>query len=250
MSPSTKTTLRCICDDTTNDDKKATIQCSKCSHLQHGKCVNVNKHTKQSITSYMCPDCWKLEEPVSSSTTFIICPPTIRVQWYKEIQKHISCPHFKVSSTWLTTSWTLSRSMCRMEILMNFYFMEIQQVLVYEGIHRDGWISPADLATFDVVLCDYTVMRAEIQYANPTPSYNSRTRKSIITTSPLVKLKWYRVVLDEAQMVESPTNRCSKMVKKLPGKTSTEDNNRRSRPICLNESISSCSSVGRHWNSN
>lgn len=98
------------------------------------------------------------------------------------------------------------------------FFLVIQQIFDYNGINRSGWISPSDLAKYDVVLCDYTTMRTEIHYTGESRVHNTRGRKSVIPESPLTKICWWRVVLDEAQMVESPSNQCSKMVKSLPGK--------------------------------
>lgn len=82
---------------------------------------------------------------------------------------------------------------------------------------QEGWISPLDLAKYDVVLCDYNAMRSEIHYTNRNKVHNTRGQAFIVPESPLMKVYWWRVVLDEAQMVESPTNHCSKMVKSLPG---------------------------------
>lgn len=116
-------------------------------------------------------------------------------------------------------------------------------------MEKGGWISPTDLAKYDVVLCDYTVIGSEIYYSNTIGSgkYNTRTRKKITPVTPLTKLHWWRVVLDEAQMVETPTNKCSKMVKKLPG-------NATKGTTTLIHQIKflyfSYSSMGRHWNSN
>lgn len=85
-------------------------------------------------------------------------------------------------------------------------------------------MSPRDLAAYDVVLTDYTAMQSEIHFTND----NSRQmvtrskRQNIIPASPLTMINWWRVVLDEAQMVETPKNNCSRMVKSLPGRRLTK----------------------------
>lgn len=93
------------------------------------------------------------------------------------------------------------------------------QVLIYNGIKQSGWISPTDLSTYDVVLTDYNIMKTEIYYSesNKRETVMRSERRYIIPTSPLTMINWWRVVLDEAQMVETPKNSCSKMVKSLPG---------------------------------
>lgn len=92
------------------------------------------------------------------------------------------------------------------------------QVLVYNGFKNSGWISPADLATYDVVLTDYNVMGAEIHFVgNKRNSISRKKPQYIRPVSPLPLVRWWRVCLDEAQMVEMAVNLSSRMVKLLPG---------------------------------
>lgn len=93
FSYSVETKFQCICRDTKSNGK--IVHCPKCLHWQHEKCVA--KYSDQPILNYLCPKCWKLEQPVQSSTTFIACPPSIKGQWNMEIRRHISSPSFKVS---------------------------------------------------------------------------------------------------------------------------------------------------------
>lgn len=62
-------------------------------------------------------------------------------------------------------------------------------------------------------------MKAEVHYSksNRRTTFARTGQKYIIPASPLTMTKWWRVVLDEAQMVDTPTNNCSRMVKSLPG---------------------------------
>lgn len=62
-------------------------------------------------------------------------------------------------------------------------------------------------------------MKTEIYYSesNKRETVMRSERRYIIPTSPLTMINWWRVVLDEAQMVETPKNSCSKMVRSLPG---------------------------------
>lgn len=125
------------------------------------------------------------------------------------MEKHISNRSFRVSLVFYCL------------LLSHYLTVFFKKVLVYNGIKRSGWISPTDLNNYDVVLTDYNIMKSEIHYAESNkPKMAMRLeRRFIIPTSPLTMTNWWRVVLDEAQMVETPTNSCSKMVKSLPGTT-------------------------------
>ncbi|KAG4066978.1 hypothetical protein HA402_007726 [Bradysia odoriphaga] len=173
--------LKCVC---TNGNTRKTVQCPRCLYFQHEVCVA--KYSVKPIVNYICPECWKLEPLTHSPSTFIVSPPSIKMQWQDEIQKHIADTKFRV--------------------------------LIYNGIKQSGWISPADLKTYDVVLTDYNIMKSEIYYSesNKRETVMRTERKYIIPTSPLTMIHWWRVVLDEAQMVETPKNNCSRMVKSLP----------------------------------
>jgi E3 ubiquitin-protein ligase SHPRH len=58
---------------------------------------------------------------------------------------------------------------------------------------------------FDVVITTYSVLRSEIWVARPPPDRPKREDAMYTTTararSPLVMVKWQRVVMDEVQMV-------------------------------------------------
>ncbi|KAL9701718.1 hypothetical protein quinque_005159 [Culex quinquefasciatus] len=171
--------LKCIC---IRSNVKDTISCQKCGQRQHKKCVL--KNCEEEPTRYICPECWRSEALVESSTTIIVSPVSIKMQWASEIRKHIADSSFKI--------------------------------FIYEGVAESGWISPADLAKYDVVLTDYNVLQTEIYYT----AVNSRTsrhgKRFLSPVSPLPLVRWWRVCLDEAQMVEGIHNQTTKMVKTLP----------------------------------
>lgn len=58
---------------------------------------------------------------------------------------------------------------------------------------------------FDVVITTYSVLQSEIWVARPPPDRPRREEVTYTTAprarSPLVKVKWQRVVMDEVQMV-------------------------------------------------
>lgn len=179
---SEKSDFFCVCNDPKSDPL---IVCSKCNKSQHRTCVA--KYRLDETEVYMCPSCWSSEKSlIESAATIIVTPTVILHQWESEISKHISDKRFKV--------------------------------FIYNGIAKNGWISPKELAEYDVVLTDYNVLRSEIHYLSTNSSWKDRlrTKKSIPLISPLNYIRWWRVCLDEAQLVESIVNNASKMVKILP----------------------------------
>ena len=177
--------IKCICQ---RRSMKHVIQCVECHLFQHIKCVLTKSHADNN-EPYWCPECWKSKPMVLSSSTFIVSPPSIKLQWEDEVATHI------VGGT-------------------SF------KVLIYNGIkHSENWISPADLAKYDIVITDYNTLKQELHFANvKNENRCSRyERRSIIPMCPLKHVHWWRVCLDEAQMVEATVANASQMVKQLSG---------------------------------
>lgn len=148
-------------------------------------CVMHNTTYKETFDTYMCPDCWKKSgKIVDSKATLIVSPLAIKQQWYSEIKHHVDDPNFRV--------------------------------FVYDGVRTSGWIDPVELASYDVVLTDYTVLSSEIHYTKTFERQLRRPSRCAKPVSPLPMINWYRSCLDEAQMVELPTAHCARMVNSLP----------------------------------
>lgn len=114
---------------------------------------------------------------ISSRATLIVTPETIRQQWMEELTKH--APHLSVLEY---------NGMSAMR-----KYNENEEELVH------------DFATVDVVVTTYTVLAREVHFAIEPPERSLRQRKTTRERprSPLVRMNWWRVCLDEAQMVES-----------------------------------------------
>lgn len=76
---------------------------------------------------------------------------------------------------------------------------------------KHGFIQPHMLAEQDVVITTYDVLRSELNYVD-IPHSNSKDgrrfrnqKRYMAIPSPLVAVEWWRICLDEAQMVECPT---------------------------------------------
>ena len=120
--------------------------------------------------------------------TLIISPPAILQQWKNEIG-----------------SWAPSLT-----------------VAVYEGFrqrtcHQECLDVVNHIGNCDIVLTTYNVLTSEIHYSRGVPERNLRHEKKFQRRkSPLMELDWWRVVLDEAQMIESGVSNAAKVAQLIP----------------------------------
>ncbi|TLD39069.1 ATP-dependent DNA helicase [Venturia nashicola] len=124
----------------------------------------------------------------NSPSTLIITPPHILSQWKSELVTHapdLSIIHY-------TGMASASRA-------------EKEQFTVDE------------LLQYDVVLTTYNVLAKEIHFATDPPERSRRFKKQHkARKSPLVLINWWRVCLDEAQMVESGVSKAAKVAQMIP----------------------------------
>ncbi|KAF5712917.1 rad8 Rdh54p [Fusarium mundagurra] len=122
-----------------------------------------------------------------SGATLIVTPPSLKDQWASEIARH--APGLSVK--------------------------------VYEGRKR---ISEADeqqatdeLAGHDIILTTYPVLSSELHFTTAPPERSRRhARVYDRPSSPLVQISWWRICLDEAQMIESGYSQAAKVARVLP----------------------------------
>ena len=141
-------------------------------------CLHKRDAAKQDKTQYELP---------RSSATLIITPPAILHQWKNELE-------------------TLAPSL---------------NVLIYGGLKVEaGKNNHAELLTKcmsqDIVLTTYNVLAKEIHYAETLGRDLRHQKKYEKRLSPLTQNVWWRVVLDEAQMVESGVSNAAKVAKMIP----------------------------------
>lgn len=123
-----------------------------------------------------------------SPATLIISPASILQQWKSELQ--IIAPTLRV--------------------------------LCYDGVRKEAnrfsdneWL--CQLQEQDVVLTTYKVLASEIHYTGTTTDRDLRYGKKYQRRqSPLVQISWWRVVLDEAQMIENSTSNPAKVAQLIP----------------------------------
>ncbi|XP_046561423.1 E3 ubiquitin-protein ligase SHPRH-like [Haliotis rubra] len=192
---SQKQWFECVCGGDAHDKgskkKKLTnVQCVVCGLWQHAQCLHYDPHnTYQGC--YKCPHCHVSSSPVPSVATLIISPFSICHQWEEEIKKHVQ--------------------------------QETVRVFVYTGVSKQGFLQPQTLADFDIVITTYETLRKEIDYVDLPHSNSSagrrfRHRKRFMAIpSPIIAVEWWRICLDEAQMVECTTTKTAEMALRLSG---------------------------------
>ncbi|XP_067398466.1 E3 ubiquitin-protein ligase SHPRH isoform X2 [Emydura macquarii macquarii] len=182
--------FECICGELGLVDCKARVQCLKCHLWQHAECVNY-KEENLKIKPFYCPHCLVAMKPVSTGATLIISPSSICHQWVDEINRHVRSSSLRV--------------------------------LVYQGVKKHGFLQPHMLAEQEIVITTYDVLRTELNYVD-IPHSNSEDgrrfrnqKRYMAIPSPLVAVEWWRICLDEAQMVECTTAKAAEMALRLSG---------------------------------
>jgi len=95
------------------------------------------------------------------------------------------------------------------------------KVMHYEGIKAHKNLSPPELlnklATSDIVISTYSVLASEIHYTQLNPEKSLRREsKYPRAKSPLMQLSWWRVAIDEAQMIESGVSNAAVVARMIP----------------------------------
>lgn len=181
LVPTIETDFQCCCTEFAENTEK--IQCPSCMTWQHSGCVGHDPIV--STYDYYCFKCWQNNPLVPSAGTVIISPDSISGQWVDEVEKHLRMADIKL--------------------------------LVYKGVRSSGYIQPTTLAEYDIVITTYEVLRKELDYVDVYE--NRRTlryaKKYYAPNSPLICVDWWRVCLDEAQMIEGSATKAAEMAKKF-----------------------------------
>ena len=163
------------------------IECSACGVFQHMHCLGITSFTKPG--DWKCTGCCAAEVLgmglLESKTTLIVCPMPILSQWQSEIDKHIVPGTLKVAT--------------------------------YLGQDNSNMISPQYLAAADIVLTTYDTLRKDLHRNPDKEAVRSlrHTKRYHAVPTPLTSIKFWRIVVDEAQMVESSTAKATEMVRKI-----------------------------------
>ncbi|CAR30902.1 ZYRO0E05192p [Zygosaccharomyces rouxii] len=122
-----------------------------------------------------------------TSTTLIICPNAILQQWINEVESHtndMSIFHYKG-------------------------FLPVKKFFKTDNI----WEIVDQLSHYDIVITSYNVVSTEVHYAEYNAS--SRPRRSTCPikydySSPLSLMQFFRIILDEVQMLHSDSTKAAK----------------------------------------
>eukprot|EP00887_Chlorella_sp_A99_P002685 scaffold6.g2685.t1 len=191
----------CVCGADSDDEgyEGLWVQCDECLAWLHCACVGLRR---APAGEWVCGACLRqsaaAEVTQPCGATLVVCPAPILHQWHDEILRHIRPGNLKVA--------------------------------IYEGQPQPGAgagsaraggrcvTTAAELASCDIVLTTYDVLRRDVNHCPDGGSdgvqLRRRKRYEVIPT-PLTRLRWWRVALDEAQMVESSTAKAAEMALKL-----------------------------------
>ncbi|XP_042489288.1 E3 ubiquitin-protein ligase SHPRH isoform X2 [Macadamia integrifolia] len=227
--------VECVCGAVSESAKYKGlwVQCDVCDAWQHANCVGytpaekkldpqevssgkvckmnqspgVKNRLKRKATSnvvfmggdHICQTCLGLiqaaNSPISTAATLIVCPAPILPQWHAEIIRHTKAGSLKTC--------------------------------VYEGV-RNASLSTgslmdiSELINADIVLTTYDVLKEDLSHDSDRHEGDCRImrfqkRYPVIPTL-LTRVLWWRICLDEAQMVESNAAAATEMALRLHAK--------------------------------
>ncbi|XP_037475762.1 E3 ubiquitin-protein ligase SHPRH-like isoform X1 [Triticum dicoccoides] len=221
--------VECICGAASESSayKGIWVQCDICDAWQHGDCVGYSpkkgltfddddvlsrnekgtmksksrrqKRAKFSIAEtdehYICAVCLELAEAaqttIFSHATLIVCPSPILAQWHSEITRH-------------TRPGSLD-------------------VRIYEGARNFSASNQrndlTEISTADVVLTTYDVLKEDLSHDSDRHDGDRRflrfQKRYPVIPTVLTRVHWWRLCLDEAQMVESSKTSVTEMAMRL-----------------------------------
>ncbi|NWX12902.1 TTF2 factor, partial [Aegotheles bennettii] len=121
---------------------------------------------------------------VPSHGTLIICPASLIHHWKKEVDRHVSCGKLRVN--------------------------------LYHGPNREKHAEA--LSGYDVVVTTYSILSKEVptrKEEGEIPAEDHDVESGSSPCSPLLRVAWARVILDEAHSVKNPRVQTSIAVCKL-----------------------------------
>ncbi|XP_031278860.1 E3 ubiquitin-protein ligase SHPRH [Pistacia vera] len=211
--------VECICGAVSESHryKGLWVQCDICDAWQHADCVGysprgkkkrsaveLQKHTrKKDMTKivvrdgeHICQFCSELiqatHSPVATGATLIVCPAPILPQWHTEIIRHTRPGSLKTC--------------------------------IYEGVRNSSLsdtsvMDISELVSADIVLTTYDVLKEDLSHDSDRHEGDRRLmrfqkRYPVIPTL-LTRIFWWRICLDEAQVVESNAAAATEMALRL-----------------------------------
>jgi SNF2 family DNA or RNA helicase len=227
----------CICGQSIYlTEKLPVVLCETCHEPMHAVCADYQpappaetavKQTREELIRFrygiknidcrICPEmncpccCSRNEAKVQSRATLIVTPPAILSQWQREIQRHTAIPTTNGSRPLKVAIYPGVKTLCNQQ--------GKKALQDYSSL-----IHPRRLGDADVVLMTFDALMGDLNHSDDNPFVESggrggralRQRKIYrVVPSPLLSINWWRICLDEAQRVETPTAASAKMALKL-----------------------------------
>ncbi|CCF59989.1 hypothetical protein KAFR_0I02090 [Kazachstania africana CBS 2517] len=125
-----------------------------------------------------------------TKTTLIICPNPLLQQWINEINEHTNPGTIKIF-----------HYLGYNDIILKFKTNNIEDIV-------------KKLSTYDVIITTYNIINLEIHYAQYNANLRSRrnqyTQPKYNYSSPLSLMEFFRIILDEVQMLKSDNTQAAK----------------------------------------
>jgi E3 ubiquitin-protein ligase SHPRH len=152
--------------------------------------ISLMTHHKRDVPQGKVFDAYTRTYITPSGATLIITPPSILEQWISETNTH--APQLKV-----------------------YHYKGLPSSSAPKREHEAATVE--NLMRFDIVVTTYNVLSKEIHHATPPPDRSFRNAKRHERrNSPLVEISWWRICLDEAQMIESGVSQAAKVARIIP----------------------------------
>ncbi|XP_026388746.1 E3 ubiquitin-protein ligase SHPRH-like [Papaver somniferum] len=220
--------VECICGavNESHKYKGLWVQCDICDAWQHADCVGYStvsspsdsheaaegtghqqvpsvKNNESSSTkiveddgNFTCQLCLELiqasSSPVNTGATLVVCPASILQQWNAEIIRHIEPGSLKIC--------------------------------IYEGVRNASLSATStmdicELINADIVLTTYDVLKGDLSHDGDRHEGDRRLmrfkKRYPVVPTLLTRIFWWRICLDEAQMVESNVGYATEMALRL-----------------------------------
>ncbi|KAH8850791.1 E3 ubiquitin-protein ligase [Schistosoma japonicum] len=234
------THILCTCGGVEETEALDVVHCSLCNGPgQHATCVQYNPSLYTSRLpvkeGYVCPHCWT-KIRIYSKATLIISPDHIWQQWKEELQTHVIPDVLQVliyagmEAPVTSVEFGIRESVKEQGNINPFSpRTHVPTKVVSENkfskeMILPGFVQPPQLACADIVLTSYSVVQRELDWvevvANRQAGVAGRPKlrlaqRYICRPSPLTCVRWWRVCLDEAQMVERVTSRTARMLSQV-----------------------------------
>ena len=194
--------LPCVCGGTPREFDGTWVGCDRCGRWVHGCCAGLaSEADAEDIETYTCLSCACCPGAgaLPNRSSLLICPASILGQWRQEVDKHVQPGGMRVA-IYSGLREALALGSKRPELLAAAH--------------------PDELSRADLVLTTFEVLRTELNYVSERSSERSLRggkHSSAVQppASPLLARRWWRLIVDEAQMVESGTAKAAAMAQQL-----------------------------------